>query len=75
MRRRCTRTAHLPVPSVSSGRYYFLTDIFGHIPTFFTVRVLKSKNLTSERDMQYLTQCLLFLKSGVNILHMLFNKN
>ena len=50
-------------------------DIFGHIPTFFNVRILKSKNLTSATDMQYLTQCLLFLKSGVNILHMLFNKN
>ena len=75
MRRRRPRTAHLPVPSVRSGRYYFLMDIFGHIPTFFNVRILKSKNLTSATDMQYLTQCLLFLKSGVNILHMLFNKN
>lgn len=50
-------------------------DIFGLIPTFFNLRILKSENLTSERDMQYLTQCLLFKKSGVNILHMLFNKN
>lgn len=50
-------------------------DMFGLIPTFFNLRILKSKNLTSERDVEYLKQCLLFLKSGVNILHMLFNKN
>lgn len=47
-----TRTVHCPVPSVSSGK---LMDIFGLIPTYFNLRILKSKNLTSERDMQYLT--------------------
>lgn len=79
MSRMASGTVAVEPPTLQSQLYVqencCLMDIFGLIPIYFNLRILKSKNLTSERDMQYLTQCLPFEKSGVNILHMLFNKN